>query len=55
MTTQEYIQQYQRTAKWELLNIKRALELFGGYLNTDEENRRLEAVKVVLKQKRKLQ
>lgn len=52
MTTQEYIQQYQRTAKWELLNIKRALELFGGYLNTDEENHRLEAVKVVLKQKR---
>lgn len=52
MTTQEYIQQYQRSAKWELLNIKRALELFGGYLNTDEENRRLEAVKVVLKQKR---
>lgn len=55
MTTQEYIKQYQRSAKWELLNIKRALELFGGYLNTDEENRRLEAVKVVLKQKRKLQ
>ena len=55
MTTQEYIQQYQRSAKWELLNIKRALELFGGYLNTDEENRRLEAVKVVLKQRRKLQ
>lgn len=53
MTTQEYIQQYQRTAKWELLNIKRALELFGGYLNTDEENRRLEAVKTVLKLKRK--
>ena len=55
MTKQQYLDKYQKSPKWELLNIKRALETFGGYLNTDEENRRLQAVKTVLKQKRKLQ
>jgi hypothetical protein len=52
MTKQQYLDQYQRSPKWELLNIKRALETFGGLLNTEEENIRLEAVKLALKQKR---
>ena len=52
MTKQQYLDQYQRSPKWELLNIKRALETFGGFLNTEEENIRLEAVKLALKQRR---
>ena len=52
MTKQQYLDQYQKSPKWELLNIKRALETFGGFLNTEEENIRLEAVKLTLKFKR---
>ena len=55
MTKQQYLDQYQKSPKWELLNIKRALETFGGLLNTEKENIRLEAVKIVLKQKRSKQ
>lgn len=55
MTKQQYLDQYQKSSKWELLNIKRALETFGGFLNTDEENIRLEAVKLALKLKRNRQ
>ena len=55
MTQQQYLIKYQKSPKWELLNIKRALETFGGFLNTEEENIRLEAVKLTLKQKRKKQ
>jgi hypothetical protein len=35
-------------AKWELQNIKKALS-FMGALNTQEENERLEACKIMLK------
>lgn len=35
-------------ATWELKNMKKALSMFP-ILNTDEENERLEAVKVMLK------
>lgn len=52
MTKQEYLNHYQKCPKWELLNIKRALETFGGFLNTEEENIRLEAVKQTLKLKK---
>lgn len=52
MTKQQYLDKYQKSPKWELLNIKRALETFGGFLNTEEENIRLEAVKQALKIKR---
>lgn len=52
MTKQQYLDQYQKSPKWELLNIKRALETFNGFLNTEEENIRLEAVKLTLKFKR---
>lgn len=53
MTKQDYIQQYQKTPKWELLHIKKALETFGGFLNSEEDNLRLEAVKTILKLQRK--
>jgi hypothetical protein len=52
MTQQQYLNQYQKTPKWELLNIKKALETFGGFLNTEEDNIRLEAVKLTLKLKK---
>ena len=52
MNQQQYLNQYQKTPKWELLNIKRALETFGGFLNTEEDNLRLEAVKLTLKFKK---
>ena len=54
MTKQDYIQQYQKTPKWELLHIKKALQTFGGFLNTEEDNIRLEAVKTILKLKGKI-
>jgi len=38
-------------ARWELLNMKKALSLFE-VMNTPEENERLEAVKVMLKEKK---
>lgn len=53
MTKQDYIQQYQKTPKWELLHIKKALETFGGFLNSEEDNLRLKAVKTILKLQRK--
>lgn len=52
MTKQEYIQMYQSHPKWELLNIKKALSMFGGFLNSEEDNLRLEAIKVVLRGKK---
>ena len=36
-------------AKWELKNMKKALSLFP-ILNSPEENQRLEAVKILLKE-----
>jgi len=48
---EDTIRLYEKRPKWELLNIKKALELFGGILNTDEENIRLQAVKTILKRK----
>lgn len=53
MTIHDYIQQYQKTPKWELLHIKKALQTFGGFLNIEEDNIKLEAVKTVLKLKGK--
>ena len=49
MTLEENITQYKDNPTWELKNIKKALEMLGGFLNTDEDNRRLEAVKIILK------
>lgn len=38
---------------WALKNMVKALQMFGGYMNTPEENLRLQAAKIVLKGKRK--
>jgi len=38
-------------ARWELLNIKKALSSFN-MLNTEEENQRLEAVNILLKSRK---
>ena len=35
-------------AKWELRNMKKALEFMGAF-NTEEEDKRLQAVKIMLK------
>jgi hypothetical protein len=52
MNKQDFIKMYQSHPKWELLNIKKALSMFGGFLNSDEDNLRLEAVKIVLRGKK---
>ena len=36
-------------ATWELHAMKRALSALGGFLNTQEENRRLVAIKLILR------
>jgi hypothetical protein len=38
-------------AKWELKQMKGALETLGGFFNSDEENERLEAVNTLLTDK----
>jgi hypothetical protein len=35
--------------RWELLNMKKALESLGGFFNTEEDDKRLEAVNILLK------
>jgi hypothetical protein len=52
MTKQEYFEMYQKTPKWELLHMKKALQVLGGFLNSDEDNLRLEVIKQVLKAKK---
>ena len=52
MTVQDYIKQYSNTPRWELLHIKKALSVLGGFLNSEEDNLRLEAVKTLLKIKK---
>lgn len=52
MNKQDYIKQYQSHPKWELLNMRKALTMLGGFLNTEEDNIRLEAIKIVLKGKK---
>ena len=39
-------------ATWELRNMKKALTMMGGWFNTPEDNLRLQAVKVVLKDRK---
>jgi hypothetical protein len=52
MTLQEYIINLSRRPDWELRNMRKALKILGGFLNSDDENLRLQAVEVVLKMKR---
>ena len=49
MTLQEYIANLSRRPEWELRNMRKALKILGGFLNSDDENLRLQAVEVVLK------
>jgi hypothetical protein len=52
MTLQEYIVNLSRRPEWELRNMRKALNMLGGFLNSDDENLRLQAVEVVLKMKK---
>ena len=52
MTLQEYIINLSRRPEWELRNMRKALKILGGFLNSDDENLRLQAVEVVLKMKK---
>jgi hypothetical protein len=52
MTLQEYIIDLSARPDWELRNMRKALKILGGFLNSDDENLRLQAVEVVLKMKR---
>ena len=52
MTLQEYIVDLSRRPEWELRNMRKALNMLGGFLNSDDENLRLQACEVVLKMKK---
>lgn len=52
MTLQEYIIDLSSRPDWELRNMRKALRVLGGFLNSDDENLRLQACEVVLKMKR---
>jgi len=51
MTLQEYIVNLSRRPEWELRNMRKALKVLGGFMNSDDENLRLQACEVVLKMK----
>lgn len=52
MTLQEYIINLSGRPDWELRNMRKALNVLGGFLNSDDENLRLQACNIVLKMKR---
>lgn len=52
MTLQEYIIDLSSRPEWELRNMRKALNVLGGFLNSDDDNLRLQACEVVLKMKR---
>ena len=52
MTLQEYIIDLSSRPDWELRNMRKALKTLGGFLNSDDDNLRLQACEVVLKMKR---
>jgi hypothetical protein len=51
MTLQEYIIDLSARPDWELRNMRKALNMLGGFLNSDDDNLRLQACEVVLKMK----
>jgi hypothetical protein len=51
MTLQEYITNLSARPEWELRNMRKALKVLGGFMNSDDENLRLQACEVVLKMK----
>jgi hypothetical protein len=52
MTLQEFIINLSRMPEWELRNMRKALNMLGGFLNSDDDNLRLQACEIVLKMKR---
>jgi hypothetical protein len=52
MTLQEYITDLSARPEWELRNMRKALNMLGGFMNSDDENLRLQACEIVLKMKR---
>ena len=52
MTLQEYIVNLSQRPEWELRNMRKALNMLGGFLNSDDENLRLQACEIVLKMKK---
>ena len=52
MTLQEYITNLSARPEWELRNMRKALNMLGGFMNSEDENLRLQAVEVVLKMKK---
>lgn len=50
--TQSYLAQYKDAPKWELLHIKKALSVLGGFMNSEEDNARLHAVQIILRARR---
>ena len=52
MTLQEYIANLSARPEWELRNMRKALNMLGGFLNSDDENLRLQACEIVLKMKK---
>ena len=52
MTLQEYIINLSASPTWELQAMRKALNTFGGFLNSDDENTRLQACEIVLKMKK---
>lgn len=49
---QSYLVQYKDAQTWELKNIKKALSMLGGFMNSEEDNARLEAVSIILKSRK---
>ena len=52
MNLQEYIVNLSARPEWELKNMRKALNMLGGFMNSDDENLRLQACEVVLKMKK---
>jgi hypothetical protein len=52
MTLQEYIVNLSRRPEWELRNMRKALNMLGGFMNSEDDNLRLQACEVVLKMKK---
>ena len=52
MTLQEYITNLSARPEWDLRNMRKALNLLGGFMNSEDENLRLQACEIVLKMKK---
>ena len=52
MTLQEYIVNLSARPEWELRNMRKALNMLGGFLNSEDENLRFQACEIVLKMKK---